>query len=254
MIKKVDPQWYRKGWTLDIQDMSWVENTKTEVDFVVRELGLRGDERVLDIACGFGRHSLELARRGFEVVGIDITEVYIQEATNQARREELSADFIVMDMRDPTYRSEFDVVLDMGGGIGFLENDEENLKVFDVVAQALRPGGKHFMDTTNAAHAEVTFPSSGWEVGERSLSLAAFDWDAEKRRMIYTGYMHRFGEVLEKPDLDKPGSSIRLYTVEEIEAITLDRGLRVVKTYGAWNADTPASERRGPLLVYSQKS
>ena len=105
MTKSVDPQWYRQGWTLDIQGMSWVENTVAEVDFVVRELGLRGNERVLDIACGFGRDSLELARRGFKVVGIDITEVYIEAAVSQAQSEGLDAEFIVMDMRDPTRRT-----------------------------------------------------------------------------------------------------------------------------------------------------
>ena len=56
-------------WTLGIQDLSWVEHTAEEVDFVVEALGLKGVERVLDLACGFGRHSLELARRGYRVVG-----------------------------------------------------------------------------------------------------------------------------------------------------------------------------------------
>ncbi len=80
MTAKIDPQWYKKIWSLDIQDMSWVEDTLPEVDFVVEALQLRGQERVLDLACGFGRHALELARRGYAVVGVDITAAYIDEA------------------------------------------------------------------------------------------------------------------------------------------------------------------------------
>ncbi|MBT4816155.1 MAG: class I SAM-dependent methyltransferase, partial [Lentisphaerae bacterium] len=51
--------------------MSWVESTCSQVDFLVDELKLSGSERVLDLACGFGRHSLELARRGYSVTGVD---------------------------------------------------------------------------------------------------------------------------------------------------------------------------------------
>ena len=141
MSKSVDPQWYRKGWTLDIQDMSWVDNTIAEVQFLIRELALHGNDRVLDIACGFGRHSLELARRGFDVVGADIAEAYIPAASRQAQDEGLHAEFAVRDMRELDYHGELDVVLYMGGEIGFLEDDQENHKVFEAVARALRPGG-----------------------------------------------------------------------------------------------------------------
>ena len=77
----------REDWSLDIKKMSWVEHTVEEVDFIIEALALRGGERVLDLACGFGRHSLELARRGYKVVGVDITPEYIADArrTAQAR-------------------------------------------------------------------------------------------------------------------------------------------------------------------------
>ena len=87
---KADPLWYKKIWTLDIQDMSWVEDTASEVDFIESVLGLKGNERILDLACGFGRHSLELTRRGYRVVGVDITPAFISEATQKAREENLS--------------------------------------------------------------------------------------------------------------------------------------------------------------------
>ena len=76
-MTKTDPQWYKKIWTLDIQDMSWVEETSNEVNFIETVLSLQGTERILDLACGFGRHSLEFARRGYSIVGVDITPAYI---------------------------------------------------------------------------------------------------------------------------------------------------------------------------------
>ena len=253
-MKQVDPEWYKNHWTLDIEDMSWVEHTEAEVAFVIRELALRRDERVLDIACGFGRHSLELARRGFEVVGVDITEAYVNEARTRAAQEGLSATFIQADVREVSFSDEFDVVLVVAvGAIGYLENDEENLKAFDLFSQALSPGGKHFMAVCNAAHAKSHFPSRGWDAGEKSLSLADFEWDDENRRMIYTGYTYRFGEVLKRPEPDAPGSSIRLYTREDLTDILAQRGMHIVRIYAEYGDTTPASEDSPNLLVYSRK-
>ena len=80
-MKSMKKDWYKKGWTMDIQNMSWVEETKNEVDFLIDQLKLQGNEKILDLACGYGRHSLELARRGYDVTGIDITSEYIEYAT-----------------------------------------------------------------------------------------------------------------------------------------------------------------------------
>ena len=63
-MQRMDSDWYQKIWTLDIQDQSWVEDTERQVDFIVRKLNLTGKERIIDLACGFGRHSLELSSRG----------------------------------------------------------------------------------------------------------------------------------------------------------------------------------------------
>jgi hypothetical protein len=91
-------------------------------------------------------------------------------------------------LRDVAFKDEFDVVLNMAdGAIGYLENDEENLKIFDLIAASLKKGGKHFMNICNAEHAEMHFPKRYWEIGEKELSLAEFQWNQETRRMLYGG-------------------------------------------------------------------
>ena len=106
------------------------------------------------LACGFGRHSLEFARRGYDVTGIDITPAYIDYANEQAKKENLNAKFICQDIRTITFDKEFDVVLNMAdGAIGYLEDDGENHKIFSVIAKPLKNGGKHFMDIMNRSYA-----------------------------------------------------------------------------------------------------
>ena len=123
---------------MDIQNMSWVEDTNRQVDFLIKQLQLKGTEKILDLACGFGRHSLEFARRGYDVTGIDITPAYIDYANEQAKKENLNVKFICQDIRTITFDKEYDVVLNMAdGAIGYLEDDEENHKIFSVIAKAI---------------------------------------------------------------------------------------------------------------------
>lgn len=169
-MKAMANDWYKKIWTLDIQDQSWVEDTKRQIDFLIEKLNLNGSEKILDLACGFGRHSLELARRGFSVIGVDITSDYIKYASNIAKTEKLNAQFIHSDIRDINFENEFDVVLNMAdGAVGYLENEEENLKIFKIVSKALKQNGKHFMDIMNADYAETHFPCKLWDDGKKAL-------------------------------------------------------------------------------------
>ncbi|MDO5409756.1 MAG: helix-turn-helix domain-containing protein [Lachnospiraceae bacterium] len=98
-MKANSSDWYKKGWSLDIKKQSWTENTKEQVDFIIKALSLTGREKILDLACGYGRHSLELARRGYSVTGVDITPVYIEDAAKTAKEEHLKAEFICEDIR-----------------------------------------------------------------------------------------------------------------------------------------------------------
>jgi len=244
--------WYKNGWSLDIKVQSWVEDTEKQVDFLIKTLSLTGNERILDLACGYGRHSLSLAKRGFPVVGVDITKDYIDDATQNAREQSLPARFIQSDIRDVTFKNEFDVVLNMAeGAIGYLENDAENLKIFDVISNALKPGGKHFMDVCNADHAEHYFPKTNWELGEKAIALAEFDWDKNTRRMQFGSYDIPYGLPAQKP-AEFLADSIRLYSALELTEIFADRGMEIIETYSDFDGNK-ASYKKLPLLVCSLK-
>jgi len=247
-------------WSLDVKEMSWVEHTREEVDFVVQALGLRGRERILDLACGFGRHSLELARRGFPVVGVDVTPEYVADARASARAEGLEVEFREADARDLEYRGEFDAVLSLAdGAIGYFETEEENLRLFDVIAAALRPGGKHVLAVCSADHARAHFPKRHWEAGAKRLSLADFRWNERESRMLYRGHLLKYGEPLPAiPDAfpEEPGDGprgTRLYGLAELERLLAARGLEVLNAFGGYDVKLPASADRLMLVVVSRK-
>jgi SAM-dependent methyltransferase len=255
-LKKVyidDAQWYKKIWTLDIREMSWVEQTKEQVDFIWEILELDGQERILDLACGFGRHALELSQRGCQVVGVDITSEYVNEARKQAGEQGCNAEFICADLRELRYKEEFDIVLNLAdGAIGYLEDNDENLKLFDVIASALRPGGKHLMDICNGGYAAKHFPKRHWVFGAKSLSLADFEWDRERSQMFYGGLEFKYGEKLTRPE-EIYSNPTRLYNLQELEKIFQSRGMVIRQAYGDFNKAALASNDTFQMQVYSQK-
>lgn len=246
--------WYKRIWSLDIKNSSWVENTVSQVDFIEKVLELAGGERILDLACGFGRHSLELARRGYEVVGIDITSDFIEDAKSIARKENLDVSFLCCDIRDIEHENCFDVVLNMAdGAIGYFESDEENLKAFRVISNALKPSGKSIIAVCSQEHAIMHFPKKHWEIGEGSISLPQFEYDEKKKRMIFGGFSIRLGEVARKPDSIQAHSSTRLYSYDEITHIfdTLDVDTKL--SFGDYDMNVPYSHKYMQMVIVSQK-
>lgn len=245
-------------WSLDIKDMSWVEDTLEEVDFIIKALQLHGTERILDLACGFGRHALELSRRGYSVLGVDITAAFIADARTTAIKENLKANFLHANVLDVHFENEFDVVLNMAdGAIGYFQTEEDNLKLFDIIGKALRIGGKHVMGICSADHAIKHFPKRHWQAGKQSLSLADFTWNDETSRMIYKSHVFLFGHVMEyftDEFLKDDDTGIRLYTRKEIATILNQLGLEMIAAYGAYDTNIKASDDLLMQVVCSKKT
>lgn len=252
MMRAKASDWYKSVWTLDIKNMSWVEQTATEVEFISKTCGLKGGERILDLACGFGRHALEFAKRGFDVVGIDITEDYIRDARKTAQEMNLNnVTFICSDIRDVSFENEFDLVLNIAdGAIGYLENEEENLKIFDVISKALRKDGQHMCDLVSGDYADMHFPMKTWSAGQSAISLSEFEWDREKRIMLYGGQDFEYGQPISVPAITE-GDPTRVYTLEEIGDIMHERKMEVVEAFADYSGQ-PASPYEFQMLIHSR--
>jgi len=102
------------------------ERTKTEVDFLEKELKLKKGMNILDLACGHGRHAIELAKRGYLMTGQDINASFLKNAKQSAKKAGVEVNWIKSDIRQIPFEDEFDVVLNLFTSFGYLENDEED--------------------------------------------------------------------------------------------------------------------------------
>src|SRR5213595_2590511 len=139
---------------------AFTKGTEQEVGFIVDALGLEAGERVLDVGCGPGRHAFALARRGIDVVGVDLSGDFIALARDAAAVDGLPARFEVGDVRELPYDAEFDAVVCLcQGGFGLLGGRDEP-RAFERIAAALRPGGRLALTAFSAAFA-VRFLEEG---------------------------------------------------------------------------------------------
>jgi SAM-dependent methyltransferase len=227
---EIQEDWYRFAYPPEMDKLPWADKTISEVDRLVTMLRPLGHERVLDLGCGTGRHSLELARRGFSVVGVELLEANVKVAREAAAAQFLSVEFVQADLRDLELEEEFDIVVTFNdGGIGYFETEAENLKTFAVIARALRHGGRHLGQTPNRLFAEKHMPEKTWILGSESVELTDHRWNAKRARLEGTAASIWFGDVFDK--LDPIPYSSRLYLVEELEQIYASLGMTLTNTF-----------------------
>ena len=214
---------------------AFTKGTEQEIDFLWEALGLEVGQSVLDVGCGPGRHALALARRGSAVVGIDASEEFIALAREAAAREQLSARFDVGDVRNLEYDGEFDAAICLcQGGFGLLGGRDE-IPVFAMIVNAVRPGGALAVTALHAPFA-VRFLEEG----------ETFD--------AATGVLHERSEVRngdgEHRDFDLWTTC---FTARELELLAALAGVDVIGIYGVapgeYRAARPDLEARELLLV-----
>lgn len=140
---------------------SFTKGTVNEINFIVSQLSLKPDARILDVGCGPGRHSHELARRGFTVHGIDISQTFVDLAIANAVD---GCSFERMDARAMTFDSEFDVAICLcQGAFGLMTSGGHDIDVLTGIRRALRPNGALALSAFNAYFAVKYFEEAQFD-------------------------------------------------------------------------------------------
>jgi SAM-dependent methyltransferase len=151
-----------------------------ECDFIEKEIGYDKSKRILDIGCGTGRHSIELARRGYPVVGVDLSESQLKRAKEKASEQEIRIVFQRHDARSLPFLNEFNLVMMIcEGAFPLMETDEMNFRILKNAADALLPKGKLIFTTLNGLfplfHSVKDFLDSQRREGDAECAALSFD-------------------------------------------------------------------------------
>ena len=140
-----------------------------QVDKLLKLIDFRGSS-ILDLCCGPGRHSIELARRGFSVTGVDKSPFLIEKAKERAKAESVNITWTVDDMRNYSQPNNFDLALNMFGSFGYFSNKMEDIRVLENLFTNLRSGGKCLIDVMGKEKLAALFqPTVSQELEDGSL-------------------------------------------------------------------------------------
>ncbi len=247
----VRPDWWRRIFNYlylktDADIVDDIDINRQEVDLLIKILQLSPEAKILDICCGQGRHSLELARRGFKFVnGLDRSHYLIQKAKMQAKKEALNLRFKEGDARKLPYSSDtFDVVLILGNSFGYFETIQDDLRILKEVLTVLKPRGKLIIDVTDGEYLREHFQPRSWEwidsnhfvCRERSLSM-------DKQRLISREIISH----VEKAVIADQFYAERLYTQESLTELLKNAGFSEILFHGTIIPDSKRNQDLGMM-------
>jgi SAM-dependent methyltransferase len=199
---------------------------KGEVDFIEESLGCEAGAMVLDLACGTGRHAVELAARGYQVVGFDLSLAMLARASDEAQDRKQKINFVQGDMRDMTFEETFDGVYAWNTSFGYFD-EEKNAAVIAKVHKSLKKGGQFLLDVINRDYIVRQAPSLAWFEGEGCICMDEMQIDFITSRMKVKRTL-----VMDDGRTKEIEYSIRVYALHELGKMLHDNGFRVAEVSG----------------------
>jgi D-alanine-D-alanine ligase len=220
--------------------------TSFEVDMFSDILKLSEDSAILDLACGQGRHIIELARRGYKnVFGMDRSHYLIRKAKQTNALEKLPVNFKEGDARRLPYPSDsFDVVMILGNSFGYFESIEDDMKILKEIFRVLKPYGRFLIDVADGNYLKAHYNPRSWEwidknhfvCRERSLA-------SDNERLISREVISN----IKKGVLVDQFYAERLYTKEKLQEILTSSGFKNVIFHDKYKTDSKRNQDLGMM-------
>jgi cyclopropane fatty-acyl-phospholipid synthase-like methyltransferase len=208
------------------------QTTRDEADFIEQSLGIQPGDKLLDVPCGGGRLAMELAGRGYQVTGLDLCAELLQSAGRQASERNLDINWITGDMRELSWRGEFDAAYCFWSSFGYFD-EAENAAFLKAVSRSLKPGATFLLDTPLI---ETRLPEMEaqervwWPVGNL-LALEERNFDHRTSRVESEWTFVRDGQT------ERKFLSLRLYTYRELSLLLDQAGFGNLQAYGSLDWD-----------------
>jgi SAM-dependent methyltransferase len=208
-------------------------------------LELEPPARILDLCCGFGRHTVPLARMGYRVTGLDLSPVLLAKARSAAQEAGVDVAFHQGDMREIPWQEEFDGCVMLGGSFGVFEDEADNELVLQSVARALKSSERFVLDAANRDSIMRDFKARDWQTRGDLLVCFGNLFDP------VAGAIHGIVRWREGDKEWERHNWMRIYTATELAAILQRVGLEPIAFYGGYDFSEFTMDTR--IIVVSGK-
>ncbi|MCI0474109.1 MAG: methyltransferase domain-containing protein [Ignavibacteria bacterium] len=215
------------------------------INLIQRSVPVPTDSKVLDVCCGAGRHSIELARRGYDVTGFDLSAYLIGQAKKELSRTNengVKVKFLIRDMMDFNFKNKFDLAINIFSSFGYFEKDAENFKVFNNIRSSLKSGGYFVFDFLNEAYTRKNLVpySEDFINGKKFV----------QKRYIKDGFVCK-DIIIGK---EKYSEKIRLFSPLEITRALISVGFEIGANFGDYYGSRFAGNKSKRLIIVSRVS
>ena len=229
------------------RDFLTPERTEREIEGLREMVSLPPDARVLDVACGWGRHSIALARAGFAVTGLDLSETLLKRARRRAEAAGVGVEWVRGDMRELPWTDRFDAVLSLYSSLGYFLSDEEDLRVLRAARNALRPGGFFVLETMHRDHAVGGYAERDWWETEGGATV----W-VEREFDAVEGISREWTRWSKAGKTGEKYHELRIRSATEWDRLLREAGLVPVDWWGDWEL-APFVHTSPDLIVIARK-
>ncbi|MBN1350471.1 methyltransferase domain-containing protein [candidate division KSB1 bacterium] len=212
-----------------------------QIDFLVRHTNLQRNDLCFDLGCGAGRHSIELARRGYRVIGLDLSSPLLRLAQKKAKTAGMTIQLVRGDMRHLPFRCSFDIVCSFFTTFGYFDSDSENLSVLIAVYNILKPGGTFLIDYLNKTQAIDELVPVDEKVINGIIIRQERSYDSR------SGRLNKNICVIRGTSTRCYVESVRAYSPIEMQRMLETAGFESIKIFG--NFDDSPFDRNSPRLI-----
>lgn len=242
-------EWFADKFYLELYQHRDEEDARWIINLLQRSIPVSTKSKVLDIACGSGRHSLELARRGFDVTGFDLSGFLINEAKinlKNSKEKSLRVKFMIKDMRNFNFNNSFDIAVNFFTSFGYFEDDSSNMKVLKNTSDSLKKGGYFVFDFLNRKQLEKNLvPESMEKYGKVTV---------RQKRVIKNGFVRKDIYIKEGKKERHFEEVLKLYSYTEFRKMFALNKLRIVRTFGDYFGNSYSESKSKRLIIIAQKS
>jgi len=241
---KINKNWFKSFFKKDFYNFDFIPQKRTlqEVDFIIKASGIKNGDRILDVPCGVGRHSLILANKGFFLTSVDFSKEYLSEAIKKAKRMKLkNIEFIRNDMRNIDFEGDFDLVINMFTSFGYFD-DRDNFNFLKKVHRALKKDGKFIIDVKNGVFIRKNLSEKNWEIAGDVIELQEFVW-IDKNTLKNTWHKIEDGKMKTRT------FCLKMYDKKSLSKILKKAGFKVLKIYGGFDFSKVTDESKRIIAV-----
>lgn len=215
-----------------------IKKTKDEVDFIEDVLNLTPGQKILDVPCGFGRHAIELAKRGYDVTGIEYNQYQLEQARKLMEQNGVSFSIIKADMRNIPVENTYDKLFNFFTSFGYF-SDSENELTIKQFHKALKPGADMLLECMHRDYIVRNFRQ-----GEIVHAEDGSIFLSERKFEHLTSRINGVSSLIE-PDgkITERKLSLRIYSLHELLNMFKNNGFEILEVYGEnkkeFNLDSP---------------